>query len=181
MSTPPVGQVMTPGLNYVVFDTGAGWLGVLGSTTGLLRITFPRHSADEARQLLGDCVTGAVCSPDLYQDLTERLKLYFGGHKVDFPDKLAPYGTVFQRKVWEATRLIPYGETRSYRWVAEQAGKPKAARAVGQALGRNLLPIIVPCHRVLASDGSLSGFAGGIETKRYLLHLESDGVELVSN
>ena len=171
-STPPAGQVMTRGLHYVIFKTDAGWLGILGSTEGVLRITLPQRSAREVRQLLGDSVAQAGWSPGLFQDLMERLRLYFGGHKVIFPDRLDLSGTVFQHEVWEATRAIPYGETRSYRWVAEQIGKPKAVRAVGQALGRNPLPVIVPCHRVLASDGGIGGFTGGIETKRYLLHLE---------
>jgi len=75
--------------------------------------------------------------------------------------------------VWQATRLIPYGETRSYLWVAVQIGKPGAARAVGQALGRNPLPVIIPCHRVIASDGGLGGFTGGLVMKRRLLELET--------
>jgi methylated-DNA-[protein]-cysteine S-methyltransferase len=103
----------------------------------------------------------------------KRLASYFAGHKVDFPDRLdlsAAYD--FQREVWEATRLIPYGETRSYSWVAAQIEKPKAVRAVGQALGRNPLPVIIPCHRVLASDGALGGFGGGLVMKRFLLNLE---------
>ena len=79
---------------------------------------------------------------------------------------------MFQREVWEATRLIAYGEARSYQWVAGQIKKPKATRAVGQALGSNPLPIIVPCHRVLASDGKLGGFTGGLDMKKNLLHLE---------
>lgn len=104
----------------------------------------------------------------------ERLKSYFAGHKADFPDKLDLSGaTTFRREVWEITRLIPYGETRSYAWVAMQIRKPKAVRAVGQALGRNPLPIIVPCHRVLASNGGLGGFSGGLEMKRFLLRLEN--------
>jgi methylated-DNA-[protein]-cysteine S-methyltransferase len=74
--------------------------------------------------------------------------------------------------VWEKARLIPYGETRSYMWLARQIGKPQAARAVGQALGRNPLPVIVPCHRVIASDGSPGGFTGGLHRKKMLLKLE---------
>lgn len=164
---------MTQQLNYIIFNTDMGWMGILGSATGLLRITLPHPSAQEIRQLLGDKINHASWSPYLFQDLIERLKLYFGGHKVNFPDELdLSRATAFQRKVWEITRLIPYGETRSYTWVAEQIKKPRAVRAVGQALGRNPLPIIVPCHRVLASNGRLGGYTGGIETKRHLLHLE---------
>ena len=79
---------------------------------------------------------------------------------------------LFRRLVWEATRLIPYGETRSYGWVAKQIGKPHAARAVGQALGKNPFLIIVPCHRVIAGDGTLGGFGGGLEMKQTLLEME---------
>ena len=169
---------MTQELNYVIFNTDAGWLGILASTTGLLRTILPQPSAQEVRQLLGDSINQANCSPHLFQDLMERLKSYFIGHKTTFPDKLDLSGsTVFQREVWEATRLIPYGETRSYTWIAQQIKQPRTARAVGQALGRNPLPIIVPCHRVLASNGRLGGFNGGIETKKYLLYLEAAGTE----
>jgi len=107
----------------------------------------------------------------------ERLKVYFSGGKVSFPDELDLSGaTSFQREVCEITRLIPYGETRTYLWVAEQIKRPRAARAVGQALGRNPLPIIVPCHRVIASDGGLGGFGGGVEMKSHLLRLEASNI-----
>jgi len=161
-------------LRYIAFITEIGWVGILGSATGLLRITLPQHSAQEALQLLGDGVNCATPAPHLFEDLTERLRSYFSGHKTTFPDKLdLPKVTAFQREVWEITRLIPYGETRSYAWVAKQMSKPGAVRAVGQALARNPLPIIVPCHRVVASDGKLGGYSGGMEMKRYLLRLES--------
>ncbi len=80
--------------------------------------------------------------------------------------------TPFQRKVWNAVKAIPYGETRSYKWVAKKIGNPKAARAVGQALKRNPLLIIIPCHRVICSDGKLGGFSQGLKKKRELLKLE---------
>jgi methylated-DNA-[protein]-cysteine S-methyltransferase len=104
----------------------------------------------------------------------ERLKVYFSGHRIIFRDKLdLSRATHFQREVWEITKLVPYGETRSYAWVAEQMKKPQAVRAVGQALSKNPLPIIVPCHRVVASDGKLGGFGGGVEMKGHLLSLEA--------
>lgn len=151
-----------------------GWLGILGSAKGLLRITLPQPSAQEACQLLGDSVSCATWSPHLFKDLMERFKVYFSGHRMIFRDKLDfPRATHFQREVWEITRLIPYGETRSYGWVAEQIKKPQAVRAVGQALSKNPLPIIVPCHRVVTSDGKLGGFGGGVEMKKRLLSLEA--------
>jgi methylated-DNA-[protein]-cysteine S-methyltransferase len=161
-------------LKYVTFNTDMGWVGILASAKGLLVITLPQPSAQKARQLLGDRLNQASWSPRRFADLVERLKVYFSGEKVNFPDELDLSGaTPFQREVWKMTRLIPYGETRSYLWVAEQIKRPRAARAVGQALGRNPLPIIVPCHRVVASDGGLAGFEGGVEMKRHLLWLES--------
>ncbi len=165
---------MTEELSYTIFDTDMGWVGIFGSAKGLLGITLPQRSTQEVCQLLGDSVNRATYSLRLFDDLMERLKVYFSGHRTTFPDKLdLSRATHFQREVWEITRRIPYGETRSYAWVAEQIKKPRAARAVGQALGKNPLPIIVPCHRVIASDGKLGGFGGGIEMKRYLLLLET--------
>jgi len=146
----------------------------LGSARGLVGTTLPQPSAQEARQLLGDQVNNAVWSQNLFDGLMERFKTYLSGGKIAFPDELdlSP-ATPFQRKVWEITRLIPYGETRSYTWVAEQIKQPEAVRAVGQALARNPLPIIIPCHRVLTIDGKLSGFSSGVELKRCLLRLEA--------
>jgi len=161
-------------LKYLIFNTDRGWVGVLGSNSGLLRTTLPQPSAQEAEQLLGDRVKDASRSDNFFADLLKRLRTYFAGQRATFPDELdlSP-ATAFQRKVWQLTRLIPYGETRSYTWVAEQLGKAGAVRAVGQALARNPLPIIVPCHRVVANNGKLGGYSGGVEMKRYLLHREA--------
>ncbi len=165
---------MTHELSYVTFSSDAGWIGILGSTEGLLAITLPQRSSEKALQLLGDSADRATRSPSLFEDLMERLRIYFGGREAAFPDELdLSSATPFQRRVWEITRLIPYGETRSYAWVAGQIGKPGAVRAVGQALGRNPLPIIIPCHRVLTSQGELGGYSGGVEMKRRLLFLEA--------
>ncbi len=103
----------------------------------------------------------------------KRMSAYFEGKNVDFNAPLDLSGaTPFQRKVWAATCLIPYGETRSYAWLANRIEKPGAFRAAGHALGQNPLPIIVPCHRVIGSDGGLCGFGGGLEMKKRLLELE---------
>ncbi len=146
----------------------------MGSNSGLLRTTLPQPSAQEAERLLGDGVKNATRSENFFADLMKRLRTYFAGQRVTFPDELdlSP-ATAFQREVWQLTRLIPYGETRSYGWIAKRLGKSGAVRAVGQALGRNPLPIIIPCHRVVASDGKLGGYSGGIEMKSYLLQLEA--------
>ena len=165
---------MTGKLKYTIADIGAGWVGVLGSNSGLLKTTLPQELAWEAERLLGDGVRGANRSDDFFADLLQRLKSYFAGQRIAFNDELdLSAATAFQRQVWRLTRLIPYGEARSYSWLAKQIKQPKAVRAVGQALGRNPLPIIVPCHRVIASDGGLGGYGGGLEMKRYLLYLEA--------
>jgi methylated-DNA-[protein]-cysteine S-methyltransferase len=159
-------------LKYTTFNTDMGWVGILGSVRGLLRTTLPQPSAGEVQQLLGD-INDSTWSPHLFQDLMERLRLYFRGHKITFSDELdLSRATAFQREVWGITRLIPYGETRSYAWVADQIKKPLATRAVGQALGSNPLPIIVPCHRIVANDSRLGGYSGGLDLKNYLLNLE---------
>jgi methylated-DNA-[protein]-cysteine S-methyltransferase len=165
---------MTEQLVYTTFNTIMGWVGILGSSKGTRRTTLPRPSAQDARRLLGEPADYADPSPNLFQDLIERSQAYFNGDKIDFPDEFDLSGaTPFQRQVWEITRLIPYGDTRSYKWVAEQIGKPGASRAVGQALAKNPLPILIPCHRVVSIDSRLGGFSGGLAMKRQLLHLES--------
>lgn len=165
---------MNEELKYVTFDTDMGWVGILASARGLTRTTLPQPSAREARQLLGNRVKHATWSPHLFYDLIKRLKAYFSGHKVVFPDELdLSEASTFQHQVWQITRLIPYGETRSYLRVAEQIGRPEAARAAGQALATNPLPVIIPCHRVTASSGKPGGYSGGVKMKRYLLNLEA--------
>ena len=104
---------------------------------------------------------------------TERqLEEYFAGRRKQFALKLDWSGTAFQRKVWNALRMIPFGETRSYAEIARQIGNPGAARAVGAATGRNPVSIVAPCHRVVGSTGALTGFAGGLDIKAHLLALE---------
>ncbi len=164
---------MTSQFKYVTFTCALGWIGILASAKGLLSTTLPQRSAREARKLLGAKANQAVRATGHFADLSARFKTYYDGSDAALPDKLDLSGaTPFQRRVWEITRLIPYGETRSYRWVAEQIGKPEAARAVGQALARNPLPIIIPCHRVISRDGRLGGFSRGLEMKQKLLRLE---------
>ena len=106
------------------------------------------------------------------REAAAQLDAYFRGARREFDLDLKPTGTAFQLAVLNALATIPYGETRSYGEIASQIGRPKAVRAVGAANGRNPLPIVLPCHRVIGSDGSLTGFGGGLETKRYLLDLE---------
>lgn len=104
-----------------------------------------------------------------------QLAEYFAGRRTQFALKLDVSGTPFQRQVWNALLTIPFGETRSYRQIATQIGNPRAVRAVGAANGRNPLSIVAPCHRVVGSNGALTGFAGGLDVKARLLALESAG------
>ena len=101
-----------------------------------------------------------------------QLGEYFDGHRRRFDLPLRPKGTAFQSRVWQALMSIPYGELLSYRGIAERIGKPAATRAVGRANGANPIPIVIPCHRVVASDGSLGGYSGGVGVKARLLALE---------
>lgn len=110
--------------------------------------------------------------PDAFAKARTQLKQYFAGERSAFDLPLTLEGTAFQREVWQALRDIPYGETRSYGEVAVALGRPNAARAVGLANGRNPLSIVVPCHRLVGADGSLTGYGGGLTRKRYLLDLE---------
>lgn len=105
-------------------------------------------------------------------EVARQLDEYFAGERTSFDLPLAPRGTDFQQKVWAALRTIPYGKTWSYGHLAEAIGQPGAARAVGLANGRNPIGIVVPCHRVVGSSGKLTGYAGGVERKSYLLALE---------
>ena len=110
----------------------------------------------------------------LLLETEHQLTNYFSKKLKKFSVKLDFVGTDFQKKVWEALLTIPFGETRSYGYIAKQIGNPKAVRAVGAANGKNPISIIVPCHRVIGSNGTLTGFAGGLDTKIYLLGIESN-------
>jgi methylated-DNA-[protein]-cysteine S-methyltransferase len=108
-----------------------------------------------------------------FADVRRQLAEYFGGDRITFDVPLAAAGTPFQRAVWRGLRGIPYGETISYGELARRIGRPSAVRAVGLANGRNPISVIVPCHRVIGADGTLTGYGGGIERKRLLLELET--------
>lgn len=160
-------------LNYTVTNTALGWVAIMASEKGLVATTLPQKTEQHALMALGRDVGEARQDTAGIEDVIVRIQEYFQGKLVVFKDKLSPEGTIFQRRVWEITRRIPYGETQSYLWVARQMGRPRAARAVGQALGANPLPIIVPCHRVLTNTGGLGGFGGGLDMKRKLLKMEN--------
>jgi len=112
------------------------------------------------------------------KDAATQLAEYFAGKRRAFEIELAPFGTEFQLRVWNALRAIPYGAVRNYADIARAIGQPGAARAVGQANGCNPLPIVIPCHRVIASDGTIGGYSGGLAIKHRLLALEGAELDL---
>jgi len=134
-----------------------------GDTLTNLRMVDQTHEPDRA---------GWEPDDDAFPEAVEQLAAYFAGERTSFDLDLELGGTQFQRQVWAALQTIPYGETRSYRDIAEQVGAPSAFRAVGLANGRNPIGIIVPCHRVIGAGGSLTGYGGGLDRKRLLLELE---------
>jgi len=167
-------------LNYLVFDSPLGWMGVVDSPRGLRRLVLPQSSPEQVLHLLSEPTMKqhdqslSEAEAGYFGDLPDRIRGYLAGKVVSFSDKLDLSGaSPFQRRVWEVERSIPYGETRTYAWIAGKLGMRKAARAVGQALAKNPLPIIIPCHRVICSDGSLGGFGGGQDLKRCLLGIEA--------
>jgi len=153
-------------LLYRYIKSPIGQLLLAGDDNGLKIIGFPqgkgRVAAEASWEQKGDCL------PEAESQLSE----YFEGKRQSFDLKVAPSGTEFQLAVLDALQTIPYGETRSYIQIARQIGRPDAVRAVAAANGRNPLPIVIPCHRVVGADGSLTGFGGGLETKLFLLELE---------
>lgn len=149
-----------------VFASPIGPLTLAASDAGLHAIEFPCAATLDRRMSAveqGHPVLALVIT---------QLQEYFDGRRREFDLPLAPRGTEFQLKVWHALSSIPYGCTVSYADVARQIGRPTATRAVGAANGRNPLPIVLPCHRVIGADGSLTGFGGGLPAKQFLLQLE---------
>ncbi|MAT94484.1 MAG: cysteine methyltransferase [Halioglobus sp.] len=151
-------------MNYQYLDTPIGRLRLVSNGNALVRIAFAGQYAPAAHErAVGDAALTAAA---------QQLHEYFCGRRRRFELPLAAPGTPFQHLVWDALRDIPYGQLRSYGDIARRIGRASAARAVGAANGRNPLPIVVPCHRVVGSDGRLTGFAGGLDTKAALLRLE---------
>ena len=145
------------------YESPVGMLGIAENGTAITGLFFGNTMPSGEWQLR---------NTPLLAQAVDQLEAYFSGERTAFDLPLDAEGTVFQRSVWEALRRIPYGETRSYGQIAEAIGKPKAGRAVGMANHRNPIAIIIPCHRVIGSDGSLVGYGGGLNVKTFLLRLE---------
>lgn len=150
-------------IRYKILETPLGPLRLVSNGKALTRIEFPNQHGED----------GEAGHDEVLQLCERQLREYFDGKRQVFDLPLAAGGTEFQQQVWAALRAIPFGERRSYRDIANGIGNAKAVRAVGAANGKNPIPIVVPCHRVVGSDGSLTGFAGGLAAKQLLLQLES--------
>jgi methylated-DNA-[protein]-cysteine S-methyltransferase len=153
--------------SYTTFESPVGPLLLAGDLNALRRVSF--GSGKRSAPPHADWKQNRTA----FHEVIRQLQAYFRGELKEFDLPLAMEGTEFQLRVWNALRAIPYGETISYAQLAERIGNPKAVRAVGLANGSNPIPIIVPCHRVIGSDGSLTGFGGGLSTKKMLLELEN--------
>lgn len=156
-------------------DSPLGGIILRSDGVNLTAATFT-NAADELPHTAPDATPDAA--PEILTDAAIQLSEYFDGTRTEFDLPLAPAGTEFQRCVWNELRLIPWGARISYGELARRIGKPDAVRAVGAANGRNPIAIIIPCHRVVGADGSLTGYAAGIDRKHRLLELESDELTL---
>lgn len=148
-------------LNAVVMESPIGLLTLVEEDGALIEVRFGNRGED-----------AAVCDTPLLNQAVRELNEYFSGQRKTFTVPLNPKGTPFQRRCWDALLQIPYGETRTYGQQAAMIGNPKACRAVGMGNHRNPLPIFIPCHRVVGANGTLTGYAGGLNIKEILLHIE---------
>src|SRR6267142_5611711 len=160
-------------IRYTWFESPIGPLLLAGADSRLKLVSFAKGK--HARQVHPDWIEDA----SVFAEAIDQLQRYFAGNLETFDLPLLLECTTFQTKVWTALKNIPYGETVSYKTLAERVGSPKAVRAVGAANGANPIPIILPCHRVIGNDGSLTGFGGGLPLKQKLLALESRQLTLL--
>jgi methylated-DNA-[protein]-cysteine S-methyltransferase len=160
-------------MNFSYLETPIGTLLIAGDEQGIHRIEFPENGkARRPEAGWQESMRGPVA------EAVRQLREYFAGRRSEFDLPLTPRGTEFQKNVWNRLQEIPYGETISYGELAKRVGNPKASRAVGAANGSNPIPIVIPCHRVIGSNGKLTGFGGGLPTKEALLALEARQLRL---
>ena len=159
------------GIPSFCYKSPIGWIAIIAEGNQISRASFSEVAPS----------SGPTFPPNL-PVLTRTIKLldiYFNRGPIDFAEisvKLV-YATDFQQQVWNAIREIPYGEVRSYQWIADRIGRPKSARSIGNAVGANPVSILIPCHRVIRSNGALGGYGGGLERKRQLLALEGHDIQ----
>ena len=160
---------------YTLFSSPIGPIGMAATSRGLCRLSL--NVADEpafCRKLQRVYCRPVIRWDDRFTDLVARLRAYLTGKRVRFKTRFDLLeGTAFHQKVWRGLRRIPYGQTRSYRSVAQSIGHPQSFRAVGGACGKNPIAVLIPCHRVIGADGKLGGFTGGLPLKRWLLQSET--------
>lgn len=175
------GTEVTMGRQAILFKTPWGWMGVSETDRGLDAVALPQTSKRRAAEILHLGVKSPYClneSPRLAAARRQLMEYLSGTRRTfDVPFDLGA-GTAFQRRVWRTLLRVPYGKLRSYQWLALRVGGPQYARAVGGAVGANPLPIVIPCHRIVARDATLGGFSGGLPTKRKLLGLEGSYAQL---
>ena len=161
-------------ITYTVFKNKIGLTGLVASSKGLLRIINKLPNENSIAKHLTQLSHGkATKKPSHFKDLIKQFSLYFDGNLKEFNYPLdLSLGTPFQQKVWKKLLTIPYGKTRSYKWLASAIKNPQAPRAVGNANGKNPISIGVPCHRVVRENGELGGYTGGVSIKRFLLDIE---------
>lgn len=168
---------------YDVIESPLGPLFIGGSAAGLHRVDFladAREAGSLVARLERDAGQPAARDAEAAGAAARQLRAYFGGERLRFDLPLAPRGTPFQQRVWLALRAIPPGATTTYGAVAARIGRPTAARAVGAANGQNPLAIVVPCHRVIGASGALTGYASGLDRKRWLLDHEAAALPLLA-
>ncbi len=159
-------------MQYTLFDSPLGDLLLVGDGGALTGIWFPESDGATPIESSWSRDDGA------FADTAAQLRAYFAVELTEFNLELAPRGTPFQHRVWDALQRIPYGTTTTYGKLAEGLGEPRATRAVGLANGRNPIPIVIPCHRVIGANGSLTGYGGGMQRKQWLLSHEGRALPL---
>jgi len=152
--------------HWTIHETPLGALTLRGGARGLTALSFPGR---------GEPCDEDARAPEMFADAVRQLDEYFAGERRRFELELDLHGTPFQRSVWERLLTIDYGTTVTYGAIARELGRPERVRAIGAAVGRTPVPIIVPCHRVIGADGSLTGYGGGLQRKQALLDLERSG------
>ena len=167
----------------IIMKSPIGDLTIISANNYIIRIAFGAMPDENISEWLSSTGFDGALSSDCetINNMEEQLNEYFSGDRLAFDVPVMFHGTQFQRRVWLELQSVPYGRTATYGQIAANIGNPKASRAVGMANNKNRLPIIVPCHRIVGADGTLTGFAGGLDIKRRLLDLESEVTQRLSS